>query len=73
MASAWFEEDVDFEKKLSENGFIKTNGLISGLQPTTNITEMLALFKELFEFKHIGLYRVSQTEAFFEVSKLGNR
>jgi len=72
MATAWPEENdiSSFETKLSKNSE-KTNGLILGISPSTNISEILNLLKELFEFKHIELYRVSQTEAYFEMCKSG--
>ena len=66
MATAWIETNyIDENIKL-------TNGLLEGVEASTDFNEMTALFKELFDFKHVGLYRgIRQKEAYFEVSESG--
>ena len=66
MATAWVETNyIDENIKL-------TNGLLEGVEASTDFNEMTALFKELFDFQHVGLYRgIRQKEAYFEVSKSG--
>ena len=80
MATAWFnDDDLSSEynpiENRNENLFSKTDkitGLLLGIQASTNLSEIVKLIKELFDFKCIELYPgINQNEAFFIMSKTG--
>ena len=79
MASAWPDDDIPLDL-LKDTIFTKTNsdtdrttnGLLLGIQKSTDLNEIIRLIGELFDFKRIELYRgIKQTEAYFIVSQNG--
>ena len=67
MATARPEQSIN-------NDFLnaQTTGLLLGIQPSTDLNEIIILMKELFDFRKIELYQgINHTEAFFILDKRG--